>query len=234
MEETDYTQWIEDYLDGNLTGSDLKSFEEKLLSEPEFEKEVKAQRMIRESFERAELKEFFKQIKEKTEGIAPAENKGPLSFGFLAIAASLILAIGISLFFLFKETTKDLNQSEFVAQSFIISVSEDSLRGINKEIRVEIIESENKELVQRSEKHDIEIEREQDKKFEKIKYELYYSFNDGILKLYLGASTLSSDQTKIFYNPFAEVPYMLEIQGKKYLLEENSGLEPRPLIEVQK
>ena len=208
MEGTENTQWIEDYLDGVLSEPDLKRFEEKLMSDPNFEKEVNAQRMVRESFERAELKEFFKQINESTKELAPAASKGPFSFGILAIAASIILAIGISLFFLFKEATNGVNQTEFVAQSFDLTVSTYSVRSIIEEVNVEIIES---------------------KQFKK-----HYSFNNGKLKLYLGDSSVPQSQIKIFYNPSVEFPFEIEIQGIRYSIEENSGAEPKPLTQIQK
>lgn len=219
MEGTENTQWIEDYLDGVLGEADMKRFEEKLISDPDFEKEVNAQRMVRESFERAELKEFFKQINESTKEVVPAASKKPFSFGILAIAASVILAIGISLYFLFNETTKDLSQNELVADSFKIEVnsslksfksedpSDHNLRSKYRDIEVNIIESTN--------------------------FKNHYSFNNYILNLYFGKSKISKDQIKIYYAPFKDIPYEIEIQGKNYLIEENSGPEPKPLTLIQ-
>lgn len=207
MGETDNTLWIEEFLDGNLSGSDLRRFEERLSSDPEFEKEVKAQQMVRESFERAELKEFFNQINEKVERLEPTNEKRFFSMRFLAVAASVIFVLGISVFFLYKEISRDLSQPDFVAQSFDLKVSIDSMRGINEEINVDIIKSD--------------------------QFENHYSFNNNSLKLYLKNSNISSSEIKMSYNPNAEnYPYLIEIQGKEYIIEENSGPEPKALIEI--
>src|SRR5690606_9827281 len=132
---------------------------------------------------------------------------------------SVILAIGISLYFLFNETTKDLSQNELVADSFKIEVnsslksfksedpSDHNLRSKYRDIEVNIIESTN--------------------------FKNHYSFNNYILNLYFGKSKISKDQIKIYYAPFKDIPYEIEIQGKNYLIEENSGPEPKPLTLIQ-
>lgn len=205
MDQNDNTRWIDDYLDGNLSGEELEKFETRLLSDLKFEKEIKAQKMVRDSIKRAELLDFFDQLKEDAGDQKSVKNLFQ-SFGVrLSIAASVILLIGASLFILNRKSIESSTKTEFIAQTFNIEVYfEDNLRSLDENIEVQIVET--------------------------LGYNFHYNFSEKKLKLYINDIGVSENDFKIFYDSFEEDPFSIEFKGERYILEEREDGTPIPLM----
>lgn len=213
MEENINIDWIDSYLDGELNGEELERFQEQLAKDLTFRIEVNAQKMVRDSIKRAEVKSFLAEINEEYE----AENSGAdnlksksifSSLAFkMTIAASIILLVGVGLFVINHRTV--VNQPQmFIAQSFTLEViAEDGLRAVAEEILVQVIKNS--------------------------PHKFHFSFTDGVLKLYLNDADLSADDINIFYDTFSAQPYEIEISGVRYVMVETEDDTPLPLIERQ-
>lgn len=201
MQENNNIEWIDEYLDGSLSDGELQRFEEKLASDIEFEREVHAQRMVRDSIKRAELKEFFNKINEEAKGEWPVKSLFG-HFGYRwAIAASIALLVGVSLFIIARRSLDESPDPEFIAQSFVLEVlSEDGLRNLSDQVEVQLIEHKD--------------------------FQFHYTFSNEVLKLYL-KNVDHAPGIKIFYDAFEG--YEVEIAGKRYGIEEQGDSTPVPL-----
>lgn len=203
-DNNNHNEWIDAYFDGDLSVEELDRFKRKLKDDKDFEREVNAQKMVRDSIKRAELKDFFAEVNDDYN----KNNNGRgffTNFTFMAIAASIILLIGVGLFILNREAVVTQPQM-YIAQSFTLEVTaEGGLRAVAEEIFVQVIEN--------------------------TTYDFYYSFTDGVLKLYFKEVEISSEDIDIFYDMFSAQPYEIEISGVRYGMVETDDETPLPLVE---
>lgn len=92
---------IEEYIEGNLKGSDLTMFEERLKIDPELKNEYEVRLKIAELWTEAE---DYKNTKEQIAGmLKPEQGKFFISkqFYYLSVAASIIFMVGLYFMFFF-------------------------------------------------------------------------------------------------------------------------------------
>jgi tetratricopeptide (TPR) repeat protein len=70
-----YTKIIDRYLDGDLNGSELKTFEKELDSNPELKEELKLQRDVNKALREKEILDFRAQLKIIHQSFEPAHGK---------------------------------------------------------------------------------------------------------------------------------------------------------------
>jgi hypothetical protein len=89
-----HTEWIEQYLLGELSGAELEQFEHRLRTEPAFEREVRLQRSIMMQAEQVGREDLRRQLKTMHRQFGfVRKDKKHLSFRFYAIAASITLLV---------------------------------------------------------------------------------------------------------------------------------------------
>ena len=81
-------EWVDDYLRGNLTESELVDFHNRLSNDKYFKKEVDHLKSISDNFERIAIKESLVELESKINN-----NKGFVNFRFMSVAAGLALLI---------------------------------------------------------------------------------------------------------------------------------------------
>jgi len=133
------TDSIDDYLSGAMSAEDIKKFESALLVQPELQKAVAAQRLVRKGLQRhgkAEMKQLFKQFHaDMLEETQPQEVVTQVvafegrRYAMIAIAASVILCLGIGFAIFFdkhKEAT-NIAQNQEVTKIEYIEQNSDAL-----------------------------------------------------------------------------------------------------------
>lgn len=103
MSEEETMEWIEQYLDGNLSGKELLEIEQKIAANPEFAAEVALHQEIREAIadkEEVELENSVKAIgetyrREQSEGTgAPPKGLGRIQIFAIAASVALLAVVG--------------------------------------------------------------------------------------------------------------------------------------------
>ena len=115
MDQNLYEQ-IDKYLDKDLVPKELKSFEEKLKQSLELREEVELQKRIRKGI-RIKNKESIRELVKKNQknpkkGTAKIKK---INFKTLAMAASIVLAIGLGVF-LFTNNSQAISTSKTIVQ----------------------------------------------------------------------------------------------------------------------
>ncbi len=128
-----YSQ-IEEYLTGRLTGEQLKTFEEKLKSDTEFAKEVQLYRELKSNISKKDL-DFMTLINEvkqdfHTNNTISTDNEGPsftskenktrkvFPLRYLAYAASILLLLGLGLWFFQNNDQQSLTMPALADQYY--------------------------------------------------------------------------------------------------------------------
>ncbi len=96
-------EWIDRFHEGTLDGDELEQFLELLKDDPDLQEEVRADRFINESLEDRDLLEFRKAIQSATRKRDP----GRRLTGWLLLAASVLVILGLALGYLFVRVAGD-------------------------------------------------------------------------------------------------------------------------------
>lgn len=98
MNSEQQIEWIEQYLEGKLTGEELKAFEQKMAADPEFAAEVKLQREIAEAMTEKDVIELSSKIRSVLNQKKATSTGSGRIFPFrrlLQIAAGLALLVTV-------------------------------------------------------------------------------------------------------------------------------------------
>ena len=114
IDKTDYTDWIEKYLDGEITEEENARFKELLLSDPEFAKQYQIRIMLAANWGTA--KEYGKTQRFIAENIRKARYEKKNSLFVWSLAASFLILLSVSGIVMF---TDNIRKSEIIAKNTI-------------------------------------------------------------------------------------------------------------------
>lgn len=212
------TALIDRYLEGNMSGSELQWFEQRLEEDDELRQDLAAQRMIIKAAQRQEVKKKFQDLEKEIDSSKEDEQEVTPVIPFyrrkrvwLAIAASVAILISIAAVFIIDRSQ---NQPIYALES-------DQEQLIARySISVDVIGT-----TLRSQPWDVSILKSK-------KYPLHYVKQNETLILYLEDPALSKEDIQIEEDPSAEQPYKLILKDQAYLLEDTS-VDPQPLEAIE-
>jgi hypothetical protein len=132
----DNTDLIEKYFDGELQGGELEDFDTRMISDPEFAKEVKLHRELNDFLsrkvdyiqKREQLDKIYEEVILKKRELSPQNLRFSINYSFIwqykvAIGISFLIAIAILLFFILRPPKNERLYAQYFKPFEVYSVT---------------------------------------------------------------------------------------------------------------
>lgn len=209
---------IDQYLDGSLSGTPLKEFEDRLQSDTGLKALVEEQRLIIRSINKKELSDVRKKLSSFHEGLN-SENtttstqsesiertlpkRNPIG-KWLAIAASILLLVG-SYFMFFSNSSNTSNEivNQVEQEQEDLVASSGDYKKIPVQNKAGLKKGTISLLITPSEKEDFQ-----------------YTLSKDLLVLFINKERIPSVESISFFKEESPLTYFLQLEGKYYKLVE--------------